>query len=308
MAILSTIALYAVRLLLAYGSLSFLAAAVSVQQERKIWAAGSLPPLTVFGMLKVYVFNVVWMLSCLVWAVLLWPKALLTGSAEYEAHYWGERTVGIMCCGLIGPEEVRGEENLPADNATTTPAPVYVANHASQIDVAVVYFLRRRFRWTAKKSVIYLPGVGQLMYLGKHVFIDRKKKKGGKTGSSGKSNVYELSKNAVQTGTPMFFFPQGTRWMATQKPFKDGAFNVAIQNKSSLIPVSIDIPSGVWNYGYPLWGPTPPPVVLTVHKPIVVDGTEDKAKLKEQCVDAIYSVLPKVPVEEVEEKDSKKTK
>ena len=278
---------------LAYASLCFVAPLVSVYQERKIWAPSSLPSLSLWGMWKVYVFNVLWMCGCLVWSVVLFPKLLLTGSVEWEAHNWGEWTVAnVVCDSLVGRVRVEGRDNLPS-NEPGVPAPIYIANHASQIDVGIVYKLNRSFKWIAKKSVVFLPGVGQIMYLGRHVLIDRK------TGQNKSSvqTLYAKSNQAIQSGVPMFFFPQGTRWIAERRHFKAGAFKVAMDNQSTLVPLSIDIPRGIWNYAYPL-GPTPPPIVITVHKPIPVKGDEDKEQLMNQCADTIYSVLPKVEMAE----------
>lgn len=129
---------------------------------------------------------------------------LLGFDCQYEA-YLVERFTAEMCFYLFvgGGPEIRGVENLPPDDGTS-PAPVYVANHASQIDLAAVYFLNRRFKWISKDSVRYLPGVGLIMSLSQHVFIQR-------TGKNRKSvmNLYEQSNNAIQSGLPMFFFPQG---------------------------------------------------------------------------------------------------
>ena len=119
--------------------------------------------------------------------------------------YLVEKLTAKMCFYLFvgsGPE-IQGMENLPPNDGSV-PAPVYVANHASQIDLAAVYFLGRRFKWISKDSVRYLPGVGLIMSLSQHVFIQR-------TGKNKKSviNLYQQSQDAIQSGLPMFFFPQG---------------------------------------------------------------------------------------------------
>ena len=69
--------------------------------------------------------------------------------------------------------------------------------------MGAVYFIRRRFKWIAKQSVLYIPGVGGTMYLGDHVLINRVK---GKNKSS-VSNLFEKSDAAIQAGIPMFLFP-----------------------------------------------------------------------------------------------------
>jgi 1-acyl-sn-glycerol-3-phosphate acyltransferase len=281
-------------LALAYAASPIIIAIPSVLQERRIWKSPLLPSLSPVGAVKVYLFNVLWMSGALVGSILLLPKFILGKSLGFdclrEAHAV-ERFLAKMCCVcFVCPTvEIRGEENLPDDDGSS-PAPVYVANHSSQVDLAVVYFLGRRFRWIAKQSVKFLPGVGLIMTLNEHVFIQR-------TGKNKKSvsNLFEQSNKAIRSGLPMFFFPQGTRRMTGRLPFKDGAYTLAIDNKSQLIPVSIDIPLGCWNSWYPLcllWGGSVGNVVLTVHRPIQAREGMDKEELKKLTYDAIFSVIP----------------
>lgn len=277
-----------------YCSSCFLIPILSVFQERKIWKSPLLPSLSLFGIIKVFLFNVLWMSITLIGGLLLLPKFILGKifgfDCSWEAHIV-ERVTAITCCiCFVCPKvEIRGEENLPPDDGSS-PAPVYVANHASQVDLAVVYFLMRRYKWISKDSVRYLPGVGLIMTLGQHVFIKR-------TGKNKKSvsNLYEQSKNAIQSGLPMFFFPQGTRRMAGRLPFKDGAYRVALENESELLPISIHIPLTCWNSMYPLcllWGGSVENVVLTIHKPVKAKAGMDKEELKKKTYDAIFSVIP----------------
>ena len=272
---------------------SLLAAAVAVAQEGKIWRPKVLPSLSPWAKLKIFVFNVVWFLLCLAGSILIvakWVCMLGTSDIEKEASRLVEDVVArLVYRTFVGGVQVVGLENLPPENMV--PAPVYISNHASQLDTALVYFLRRRFKWISKKSVLFLPGVGALMSLGKHVFIDRRK---GKNGLS-VSNLFEKSNATVQAGVPMFIFPQGTRRIAERLPAKEGAFIIAQTNKSPLVPVSIDIPLSAWNSLYPLnilWGGEQPVVKITVHPFLEVTGSEDREKLKENCMNQIYSVLP----------------
>ena len=87
----------------------------------------------------------------------------------------------------------------------------------------------------------------------------------------------------------MFFFPQGTRRMGERLPFKDGAFKVAKNNDSQLIPISINIPPTAWNSLSPF--AKADPVVLTILKP-VESKDKDMETLKKETFDIIYSVLP----------------
>ena len=272
------------------------ASAVAVWQEHKIWQSKALPSLSLIGQCKVFLFNVFWMIGCLIGSLCIILKWILTfghSDIALEGNRWVENTVAKVCVRLfVGRVSLKGVEHLPATDLV--PAPVYVANHASQIDVGVVYFLNRRFKWISKLSVLYIPGVGLVMWLSQHVFIDRRKGKNNKSVSA----LFDKSNAAVQSGLPMFFFPQGTRRIAERLPAKDGAFILAQNNHSLLIPVSIEIPLNAWNSFYPLnmlWGGSAPVVQITVHpsiRPGENNEKEGREQLKQQCMDQIYSVLP----------------
>jgi lysophosphatidate acyltransferase len=278
---------------LAFQALLGLAAIAAVVQEVKIWAHPKLPSLNAFGILKVFLLNIVWMEVCLFGALVTILKAIVTLDLKMKntrpmAHGIVENYCGRLLSMLfIGPVEVRGLENLPP--ADMIPAPVYVANHHSQIDGAVCCSLVRPWRWIAKSSMVFLPGVGQIMYLSDHVFINRVKKKGGDKSKTGARNLYVKSNESIQNGVPMMFFPQGTRRLAERLPFRDGAFKIALENESLVVPFSIYIPRTAWNSSYP-FGKVEP-VVLTVHKPIESKG-KDLEVLKQEAFDAVHSVLP----------------
>lgn len=162
-----------------------IAAIAAVFQERKIWQHPNIPSLSIFGHIKVFLCNYTWMLLCGIGAIVtvLYSIITLGGNPKIRrhiAHNLVERNVGKVALGLfVGPVIVHGEENLPGEEepTSTLPAPIYIANHVSQIDPGAVCFLNRSWRWTAKSSVLLLPGVGQCMYLSDHIFIDRLKKK-----------------------------------------------------------------------------------------------------------------------------------
>merc|ERR1740129_803988 len=158
----------------AYLILLTLVPITAVYQEAKIWTNPSLPSLSIFGMLKIYMLNLIWMATTSIASILLLPKLLLKGhkAVQRDAHCLMERMSAISCTILVvGPVKVINHQNLPTEG---TPC-IFIANHASQIDLAVVYFIFRRFKWISKKSVTYLPGVGTLMAMSGHVFIERKK-------------------------------------------------------------------------------------------------------------------------------------
>ena len=73
-----SILLFTVKLLaLAYGIGAIFAAAVAAHQESKIWQSKSLPSLSLLGMFKVFLFNVVWMVVCFIGVIYVGIKSIL---------------------------------------------------------------------------------------------------------------------------------------------------------------------------------------------------------------------------------------
>jgi lysophosphatidate acyltransferase len=284
-----------------------IAGVIAVIQESRIWKAKTLPSLNCVGIIKVFLFNVLWMSLCLLGSILMIIHYIISigrADIQYISNRIVESIVSKICMKvLIGTVQVDGWENLPSDTSTTVviPAPIYIANHASQIDIACIYSINKRFKWIAKESVLFVPGAGLLMYLGDHVPIKR-------FGNNGKNvqNLFKTSDNAIRSGIPMFLFPQGTRRIADSNnvQFKHGAFRLAIKNKSPLVPISIEIPTDTnpWNSTYPFnvllglgkFNTITPTVKLTIHKMIPIKGDEDVQALSDQCSKTIYSVLPHV--------------
>lgn len=279
-------------------------AIVSTRQEYKIWKATPYP-LTLFGIIKVFLYNFLWMGICLISTIALFPLWAQRGfgnSVQVETNAVFEKLIAYAVhTALVGTVEVVHAERIPPIELLngSSPAPVFIANHCSQLDISCIYYAVRRFKWIAKQSVKMIPGPGNLMALGGHVFIQRTGKNRGSV-----SNLYQQSNNAIQEGIPMVFFPQGTRRMSTKLPFKDGAFRVALENESMIVPITINVPPNAWNSSYPLnllWGRNDEnetsrsgssKIVMTIHEPIQVKKEMDLNHLKEQCQEIIYSKLP----------------
>lgn len=124
--------------------------------------------------------------------------------------------------------DVRGREHLPWRG----PA-VIVANHASLIDILVVFGLFRPFKWVSKAENFKIPFVGWNMHLNGYVSLVR----------GDRDSVIEMlaeCSRLIGRGNPVLFFPEGTRSQDGRlRPFKDGAFELAVQHQIPLIPVAV---------------------------------------------------------------------
>jgi 1-acyl-sn-glycerol-3-phosphate acyltransferase len=175
-------------------------------------------------MAKVYLFVTAICILSQLGSLVLLPFYLLGLNVERLATMCVERWAALLVVSaLIGPVTIVGAEYLPPPThphqGKQRQGFVYIANHSSQIDGAAVYFMSRRFRLILKQSIIFLPGLGLLAIMARHIFIDRDKRKN-------KTNVqkmYDECFKTLQAGNSIFIFPQGTRRMDRRLPFKDGA-------------------------------------------------------------------------------------
>jgi 1-acyl-sn-glycerol-3-phosphate acyltransferase len=123
---------------------------------------------------------------------------------------------------------VEGREKLPWRG----PA-VIVANHASLIDILVLFALYRPFKWVSKAQNFKLPFIGWNMTLNDYVPLVRGQR------TSIMKMMAECRKH-LGRGTPVLIFPEGTRTRDGRlQEFKDGAFLLAKEMGCPIVPVAV---------------------------------------------------------------------
>jgi 1-acyl-sn-glycerol-3-phosphate acyltransferase len=124
--------------------------------------------------------------------------------------------------------DVTGRDRLPWRG----PA-VLVANHASLIDILVLFGLYRPYKWVSKAENFKLPFIGWNMRLNGYVSLVR----------GDRASVVAMLDHCsrlLRAGSPVLFFPEGTRSKDGRlKPFKDGAFELAVEHGVPLIPIAV---------------------------------------------------------------------
>jgi 1-acyl-sn-glycerol-3-phosphate acyltransferase len=110
---------------------------------------------------------------------------------------------------------------------------VIVANHASLVDILVLFDLFRPFKWVSKRENFKIPFIGWNMRLNGYVPLIR---------GDRESIVAMLAKcsTLLERGSPVLFFPEGTRSPdGAMRQFKNGAFELSMQHGVPLIPVAV---------------------------------------------------------------------
>jgi 1-acyl-sn-glycerol-3-phosphate acyltransferase len=123
---------------------------------------------------------------------------------------------------------VDGREKLPWHGAA-----VLVSNHESLGDILVLFGLFRPYKWVSKKSNFSLPFIGWNMALNRYVPLIRGQK----------TSVLQMMRDCqrwLSRGVPVLVFPEGTRSPDGEvKAFKDGAFQLAVDQQCPVIPIAL---------------------------------------------------------------------
>lgn len=130
---------------------------------------------------------------------------------------WCVARVGRALLGMERPLE--GRENMPTDRPT-----VVIANHQHNDDLFVMGdLLPPRTVTVGKSSLVWIPGFGQVFWLGGNVILNRAR-------SHKAVAAMQATSNAIsQDRKSLWVFPEGTRSRGRGlQSFKKGAFHTAV--------------------------------------------------------------------------------
>ena len=126
------------------------------------------------------------------------------------------------------PVEIVGREHLDPKQTY-----VLVANHLSLLDILVLFRLHAHFKWVSKHSNFRVPLIGWNMHLNRYIPLRR----------GDRESVKQMLAQAEQTlraGNSLMIFPEGTRSRdGALRPFKAGAFELALKTGLPLLPIAL---------------------------------------------------------------------
>lgn len=110
---------------------------------------------------------------------------------------------------------------------------IVISNHTSMMDIMVMVILNKKpMVFVGKKELSKLPIFGSI-FKKTHILVDRQNKESRK-------NVYAQSKNKINQGRSICIFPEGKvpKEEVFLDEFKNGPFNIAIENKIPIVNLS----------------------------------------------------------------------
>ncbi len=144
----------------------------------------------------------------------------------YPIARWGAAQWLRACGARI---VVRGGEHLPEGESF-----VFASNHRSYLDTATLFFYTgKKLGLVAKKELLAVPILGQGMHYVNIFAIDRSNPEKAR-------RSMEKARKTMEKGFSFGVFVEGTRAMPGELlPFKKGAFHLALQTDSRIVPVAI---------------------------------------------------------------------
>lgn len=172
-----------------------------------------------------------WFVAGLLLLVVATPALIFLGLINrrmwlYPLAKWGAKT-WLRACGAR--VTVKGTENVDPDRSY-----VFASNHRSYIDSAALFFSAgKRMGLVAKRELLKVPILGQGMNYVNIIAIDR-------SNPERAMRSMKKARKVMDDGYSFGVFVEGTRAMPGELlPFKKGAFHLALQTQTPIVPVAI---------------------------------------------------------------------
>ena len=170
---------------------------------------------------------------------------------------------------------IEGQENIDPEQSY-----VVVANHLSTLDIMVCFLaVPLPIRYLAKKELFRIPLLAQGMRSVGIIEVDRAAR------SAIHSSVNQQAKDLIANRRSLIIYAEGTRPRnGVMKPFKKGAFTMAIDAQLPILPLSIHgtyeaaAPGKPWFHGGPVTAIVDPPIPTEGMKKTDADALRDRVR------------------------------
>ncbi len=144
-------------------------------------------------------------------------------------HWFSYAWSWLIMKTIVSPVKVTG-----LDKIDTSKPHVYAVNHASALDIPVLYtYLPFQFRIAFKKELLSYPVVGWQLKRSGQVCIDQQN-------PSHSISSIRAALKGLKAGLPLVIFPEGGRTPDGEiKPFLAGAFFLALKAQVDIVPVAL---------------------------------------------------------------------
>jgi 1-acyl-sn-glycerol-3-phosphate acyltransferase len=175
-----------------------------------------------------FIFDPLIWLYTVVFGIVSIPVSLF-GDRERILHAFARGWSWLIMKTIQCPVKVTG-----LDKIDTSKTHVYAVNHASAMDIPVLYvYLPFRFRIIFKSELLSYPIIGWHLRRSGQLSINQQH-------PSRSVGSIRSALKGLKAGIPLVIFPEGGRTPDGEiKPFMAGAFFLAIKSKVDIVPVAL---------------------------------------------------------------------
>jgi 1-acyl-sn-glycerol-3-phosphate acyltransferase len=175
-----------------------------------------------------FIFDLLIWLYTVVYGIISLPVSFFSDK-ERILHRFASSWSRLIMRTILSPVKVTGLEKID-----TSKPHVYAVNHASAMDIPVLYaYLLFQFRIVFKKELLNYPVIGWHLKRSGQVCIDQQ------APSRSIASIRSALKS-LKAGMPLVIFPEGGRTSDGRiKPFLPGAFFLAIKAQVDVVPVAL---------------------------------------------------------------------
>ncbi|HEX8816200.1 MAG TPA: lysophospholipid acyltransferase family protein [Terriglobales bacterium] len=177
--------------------------------------------------------------SYLIFDPLIWLYSVVLGPIALIASFFGDKERILHDSARIWSRCIMGTIQSPVtvtglNKIDTSKVHVYAVNHASALDIPVLYVhLPFQFRIVFKSELLSYPVIGWHLKRSGQICINQQ------APSRSAGNIRTAVKD-LKAGTPLVIFPEGGRTPDGEiKPFMPGAFFLAIKAQVDIVPVAL---------------------------------------------------------------------
>lgn len=159
----------------------------------------------------------------------------LCGREKFFAYYPGMWWSRVACCLALCPVKIKGREHLDSKQSY-----VFVANHQGAFDIFLIYgYLGYPIKWMMKIGLSKIPFVGRACRSAGFIFVDNS------TPKKARESI-KIAEKRLQNGASLAVFPEGSRtYDGKMIRFQKGAFQVAVDQKLPIVPITLNGPYDV---------------------------------------------------------------